>query len=225
MTAEEHASEIRVVIADDHAVVRRGTREILEHGGTDIHVVGEAADGAAAVELVDALLPDVAILDIGMPGISGVEATRLIKTRHPSVSVLILTVQNVDEYVWQAVRAGASGYLLKDVSDADLVYAVRTVAGGGGLIDPAVTPALLTRLQRKDQPASANQDLSSRELEVLRLAARGLSNRRIAELLDLSPRTIEVHMSNIFGKVGAGSRTEAVFIASRRGLIDLENES
>jgi len=223
VSADDGTSITRVVIADDHAVVRRGTRQMLEHAGTDIEVVGEAESGPEAVRMVDELLPDVAILDIGMPEMNGIEATRQIKEAHPSVGVLVLTVQDADEYVWRSIQAGASGYLLKDASDGELVDAVRTVAAGGARLDPAVTGAVLARL-RRGVDETPQPGLTPRETDVLRLAARGLSNRAIGTRLEISSRTVEVHMSNVLEKIGATSRTEAVVLAARRGLVDLGGE-
>lgn len=219
----DSAPGIRVVIADDHAVVRRGTREILEQSGGDILVVGEAQDGIEAVKIVEELIPDVAILDIGMPKLNGVEATRRIRDLLPTVGVLMLTVQIADEYVWQAVQAGASGYLLKDVGDQELVEAVQTIAAGGASLDQTITHGLLERMRRVHGETPSGQELRPRELDVLRLAAQGLSNRQIGEALGLSPRTVEVHMGKVFAKVGASSRTEAVVIAARRGFVHLED--
>lgn len=211
---------IRVVIADDHTVVRRGTREILEQGDASIEVIGEAGDGSEAVDLVCDLVPDVAIFDIGMPALSGVEATRRAKARCPDVAVLILTVQNSSDYVWRAIEAGASGYLLKDSDAQTLIDAVRTVAGGGSVLDETLTPVLLERLRggiASPQPT----DLTPRELQVLTEAAGGSSNRAIAELLGLSVRTVEVHMSSVLAKLEARSRTEAVMTALRLGLVEV----
>jgi DNA-binding NarL/FixJ family response regulator len=221
VSADDGTDTTRVVIADDHAVVRRGTRQMLEHAEAGIVVVGEAADGHDAVRMVEELLPDVAILDIGLPGLNGIEATRHIKEAHPSVGVLVLTVQDADEYVWRSIQAGASGYLLKDADDDELVDAVRIVAAGGARLDPAVTDGVLARLRRGENEGPGAV-LTTRETEVLRLAARGLSNRAIGEKLEISPRTVEVHMGNLFEKIGATSRTEAVVLAARRGIVDLD---
>ena len=218
----DSVSSIRVVIADDHAVVRHGTRQILEQGGGDIVVVGEAEDGIEAVRVVEELIPDVVILDIGMPKLNGVEATRRITEQCPSVGVLMLTVQIANEYVWRAVQAGASGYLLKDVDDVELVDAVRTIAAGGASLDQSITHAVLEQMRRAHGETPSGQELRPRELDVLRLAAQGLSNRQIGQALELSPRTVEVHMGKVFAKLGASSRTEAVVIAVRRGLVHFE---
>ncbi len=212
---------IRVVIADDHGLVRRGTREILE-GAESIQVVGEAADGREAVDAVTQLQPDVALLDIGMPILNGVEAAAIIHERLPDVRILMLTVHGDLEYLWQAIRAGASGYLLKDTTDSALVEAVMTVAGGRSVLDPTVTHLMLDRmrLEEADVDQAPIAELTERETETLSMAARGLSNREIGEALDRSPRTIEVHLHNAFKKLGVKSRTEAVVLALKHGLLD-----
>jgi DNA-binding NarL/FixJ family response regulator len=213
---------LRVVIADDHGLVRRGTREILEQDGS-VEVIGEAGNGVEAVDLVAELQPDVALLDIGMPEMNGVDATRVIKTRWPAVAVVVLTIHDDDEYVLQAIQAGASGYLLKDVADDDLIQAVHTVRGGGAVLDPAVTEVVIGRVRLSSPPEAETEDerLTARELEVLQLAGAGYSNRRIGVALSVSPRTVEVHMHRIFQKLDVTSRTEAVVLAARRGLIDI----
>ncbi|GMQ86005.1 MAG: response regulator transcription factor [Acidimicrobiia bacterium] len=206
----------RVLVVDDHTLVRRGTREILERR-TEIRVVGEAADGDEAVSLTDRLRPDVVLMDIGMPGLSGVEATREIKARWPDIEVLVLTVHDDDQYLFEAIRAGASGYLLKDVHDYELIDAVLTVAEGGVVLQPAMTRRLVAELRNRggtlnEPPPTC--PLTDRELEVLRLVAKGLSNREVGERLGLSARTVETHLTHVYRKLGASSRTEATI----RGL-------
>jgi len=212
---------IRVLIADDHALVREGTREILERAG-DIEVVGEAADGAEAVELAGRLLPDVAVIDIAMPQLNGIEATRRIKAEHPQISVLVLTVHDDDPYVYAMLEAGAAGYLLKDIHGAQLVDAVRSVRAGEAVLHPAITEKVLGRFRPAGTGAGSPQPLTDRELEVLRLAARGMSNKEIAGTLDLSARTVQVHLGRIFKKLSVASRTEAVIHGLRRGWFRLE---
>lgn len=212
---------IRVIIADDHAVLREGTRQLLERED-DIEVVGEAGDGAAAVDLVEATRPDVAILDIGMPVLNGVEATERIKQRWPEVAVLILTVHDEDTYVFAILEAGAAGYLLKNVHGDEVVDAVRAVTSGESVLHPAITQKVLARVRGRDGGGQGDAELTDRELQVLRLAAAGQGNKQISAELDVSPRTVQVHLSNVFGKLEVASRTEAVIQALKRGWIRLE---
>ncbi len=218
---------IRVIIAEDHAVVREGTRELLERE-EDIEVVGEAANGAEAVALAGELNPDVAILDISMPVMTGIEATAKIKAIRPSTAVLILTQYDYDQYVFALLAAGAAGYLLKDVPAADLVRAVRSVYAGEPVLHPTIAKKVLARFAPKEGPApqqalDASAHLTDREREVLRLAASGMGNARIGEHLSVSMRTVQAHLTNIFNKLGVGSRTEAVIACLRRGVLRLED--
>ncbi len=212
---------IRVLIADDHALVREGTREILARE-EDIEVVGEAADGEEVVSLARELVPDVAVIDVGMPRVNGLEATRRIKAEHPGIGVLVLTVHDDDPYVYALLEAGAAGYLLKDIHGSQLVEAVRSVRAGEAVLHPAIARKILGRFRASQAPAG-EQPLTDRELEVLRLAARGLSNKEIAAGLELSPRTVQVHLARIFRKLRVASRTEAVIHALRRGWFRLED--
>ncbi|GMR02193.1 MAG: response regulator transcription factor [Acidimicrobiia bacterium] len=217
----------RVLVVDDHTLVRRGTREILEHQ-TEIRVVGEAADGDEAVSLTDRLRPDVVLMDLGLPGLGGVEATREIKARWPEVQVLVLTVHDDDQYVFEAIRAGASGYLLKDVHDNELIDAVLAVAEGGVVLQPAVARRLVAGLRTRggtlDEPPPT-KPLTDRELQVLRLVAKGLSNREVSELLGVSARTVETHLSHVYRKLGASSRTEAVISGLKDEWLKLDEIS
>ncbi|HWQ12939.1 MAG TPA: response regulator transcription factor [Roseiflexaceae bacterium] len=208
---------IRVVIADDHTVVRTGIRELLSDEG-DIAVVGEARTGQEAVDLALALQPDVVVMDINMPELSGVEATRQIRTQAPQVRVLALTAYADDPYVYGLLDAGASGYILKTAEGRDIVRAVRSTAVGQAALDPAVAPRLIARLTR---PASHGDTLTERELDVLRRAARGLTNKQIGAELAISDRTVQNHLANIYAKLTVASRTEAVTAALQRGLIQL----
>jgi len=215
---------IKIVIADDHAVVRQGTRSLLERE-KDLEVVGEAADGEEAVKLIEQLRPDVAIIDIAMPKLSGVEVTRQIKPRCPSTAVLILTAYDNDEYVFALLEAGAAGYLLKDVSSREVVEAVRAVHAGESVLHPIIARKVISRLTSsatkvgEEKPAV---ELSEREIEVLKLAARGLGNKDIATKLFISKRTVQGHLGSIFNKLNVGSRTEAVFQAVKRGLLSFK---
>lgn len=213
----------RVVIADDHALVRDGTREFLDRED-DIEVIGEAADGEAAIALTMELDPDVVIMDIGMPLLNGVEATRRIKQERPQTAVLVLTVHDEDAYVFAVLEAGAAAYLLKDVPAGEVVRAVRAVRDGESVLHPAVTEKVLARFRGGGTAAPVEAfDLSDREHEVLRTAASGGSNKEVAAALGISPRTVQEHLRSVFRKLGAASRTEAVITALRLGLLELED--
>ncbi|OGO51570.1 MAG: DNA-binding response regulator [Chloroflexi bacterium RBG_16_68_14] len=218
--------KIRVIIAEDHAIVREGTRELLEREA-DIEVVGEAANGAEAVALVERLSPDVAILDISMPVMTGIEATEKIKAVRPSTAVLVLTQYDYDQYVFALLAAGAAGYLLKDVPSAEVIKAVRSVHAGEPVLHPAIARKVLARFAAEGpvepQPKDAEELLTEREREILLLAACGMSNARIAARLSVSMRTVQAHLTNIFNKLGVGSRTEAVVACLRRGIVRLED--
>ena len=214
---------IRVAIADDHAVVRQGLRTFLELQD-DVEVVGEAADGAEAVELVARTEPDVVLLDLVMPRLDGIEAIREIRARCPATRILVLTSFADDRTVLPAVRAGAAGYLLKDVQPPGLVSAIRTVHSGEALLAPAVATMLVEQLAAEDgangeasEPAGPH--LTPRELEVLAELARGRANKAIAFELGVSERTVKTHVSNILGKLGFSDRTQAAVYAVEHGLV------
>jgi two-component system, NarL family, response regulator LiaR len=215
--------QIRVIIADDHTLVREGTRRILEQHA-DICVVGEAADGIEAVALAGKLLPDVALIDIAMPRLNGIEATHQIKKIASSVAVIILTVHKNDHFITTLLAAGAAGYLLKDIRGSQLVDAVRAVRSGEAALHPAVARKVLERFQHEAAGCRRAPwgELSHRELEVLGLAARGMSNKDIGHELAVSTRTVQLHLTNIFGKLGVASRTEAVVYGLQHGWISLE---
>ena len=217
--------KIKVLLADDHVVVREGTRSLLERE-PDIEVVGEANDGEEAVELVDKLHPNVVLMDIAMPRVNGIEATRRIKAKYPSVATLILTAYDNDQYIMALLEAGAAGYLLKNVKGSDLVNAIRSVHAGEAVLHPAIARKVFNRFAgAKTGPAATPpQDLSEREMEILRLAANGMSNQEIADKLFLSRRTVQAHLANIFRKMDVGSRTEAVFQASKKGWLTLDEQ-
>ena len=219
--------KIRVIIADDHAVVREGTRRIFEQE-PDIEVVGEAANGVEAVALVQQLNPQVAIVDISMPVLGGIEATERIKAACPGTAVLILTSYDDDRYVFALLAAGAAGYLLKDVPSAEVVRAVRCVSAGEPVLHPAIARKVLARFAtqnevHEDEGSSAEGPLTEREREVLRLAACGMSNASIAGKLYLSVRTVQAHLTQIFHKLSVGSRTEAVIVGLRHGILNLDD--
>ena len=215
--------QIRVILADDHAVVRQGIRQFLEEAG-DIEVVAEAGDGAEALRLVEAHQPDVAVLDIRMPEMTGVEAARRIKERFPQVRVLVLTAYDDDPYVFALLQAGADGYVLKTASGDELVRAVRTVHRGDTALSPEIAAKVVRQAtsHRPEGAADQVETLTEREVEVLRLAARGLTNRAIGHALGISHRTVQGHLASIYGKLGVNSRTEAVTEALRRGWIVIE---
>ena len=216
---------IRVAIADDQALVRSGVRLILE-AEPDIDVVGEAADAAAAVELARSARPDVILMDVQMPGDDGIAATQeILAEAEGSVRVLILTTFDLDEYVYRALRAGASGFLLKDMSGEDIVAAVREAAlGGDALLAPAVTRRLIERFTaRRPPPASprsrALDELTGRELEVLQLVAQGLSNAEIADRLTIAETTVKTHVARLLMKLEVRDRVQAVIFAYENGVV------
>lgn len=207
---------IRVLLADDHGVVRKGVRDFLEEE-PDLDVVGEASDGAQAVDMALALRPDVVVMDIKMPHLSGIEATKRIKATAPEVRVLALSAYDDDPYVWGLLEAGASGYVLKTAESRELISAIRAVAAGRSALDPAIAPRIIARAARP----TTSSELTEREREVLHLAARGLTNKQIGHDLDISDRTVQNHLANIYAKLNVQSRTEAVTAALQRGLIQL----
>ena len=214
---------IRVLVADDQALVSAGFRAILD-AEEDIEVVAEAADGRQAVELVAALRPDVALLDVRMPIIDGIEAARRIAAADTTTRVLIVTTFDLDEYVYGALKAGACGFLLKDIERTHLVAAVRAAATGEALLAPAVTRRLIERFARLPTPGTAREaelaELTDREIEVMRLLARGLSNAEIADRLVVSPATVKTHVASILGKLRLRDRVQAVVVAYESGLIE-----
>lgn len=222
---QEQNSSIRVLLADDHALVREGTRRLLE-AEEDIIVVAEAASGEEAMEAVRRFHPDIAIMDIAMPGIGGINATRAIKGEYPETAVLMLSAYDDEPYLMALLEAGAAGFLLKNVHGQELLKALRAVARGESVLPPALAEKMMRRLATQsrmvEQPSAAHQ-LSDRELDVLRLAARGLPNKEIARRLNLSIRTVHSHLANIFAKMHVGSRTEAVLLALREGIISLQD--
>jgi len=217
--------EIRLVLADDHAVVRSGTRELLEQQ-PDLNIVGEASNGEEAVRLAGELQPDVVVMDVRMPKMSGVEATKEIKSTYPNVRILVLTAHDDDEYVFALLQAGANGYLLKTAEIEELVRAIRTVAAGQTALAPEVTGKVVAQFASgkslPDMQTEAQETydgLTERELDILRLVGKGLSNKQIGKQLYISDRTVQAHLSNIFSKLNVSSRTEAVMYAVRKGWI------
>ncbi len=213
---------IRLVLADDHAVVRKGIREFLEEDGT-IRVIAEAADGAEAMALVTREKPDVAVFDIQMPNMNGLEATREVKKKWPDTGVLVLTAFDDDPYIFAALQAGANGYLLKTASSDEIVQAVHAIVDGEIALSPAVAKKLVQRAAGNASGADeTTESLTERELEVLRLAGKGLGNKQIGAELGISDRTVQGHLANIYSKLHVATRTEAVLHAVREKWIELE---
>ncbi|MBE0480315.1 MAG: response regulator transcription factor [Dehalococcoidia bacterium] len=217
--------KIKILIADDHAVVREGTRQILEQE-QDLEVVAEAGDGEETIDMAVRCQPDIAIIDIAMPKLDGIEATRQIKQLCPNVTVLILTAYDDDQFIFSLLEAGAAGYLLKSVRSRELVDAVRAVYAGESVLHPLVARKVLNRFASSTERAKAGgprEGLSEREMEVLKLATRGYSNKDIAEELGLSTRTVQGHLGHIFNKLNVSSRTEAVVCALKEGWVTLKD--
>jgi len=218
-------SKIQILIADDHAVVREGTRQILEKE-PGLEVVAEAGDGEEAIRLAGEFKPNVAIIDIAMPKVDGIEATRQIKALYPAIAVLIFTAYDDDQFIFSLLEAGAAGYLLKSIRGRELVDAVRAVYAGESVLHPAIARKVLNRFgpaSRELKERRLSEALSEREMEVLKLACRGLSNQDIANELSLSLRTVQAHLSHIFNKLQVSSRTEAVVHALKEGWVTLED--
>jgi len=217
-------AKIRVLLAEDHVIVREGTRELVQHE-PDMEVVGEASDGEEAIQLTAKLRPDVVIMDIAMPKLNGIEATKQIKELYPATAVLVLTAYDDDQYIFALLEAGAAGYLLKNVRGRELIDAIRAVYAGESVLHPAITRKVIESFMPAGKPAERRiaEPLSEREMEVVKLAGRGMSNKDIAEELSLSVRTVQAHLGNIFNKLGVGSRTEAVLYALKKGWVALED--
>jgi NarL family two-component system response regulator LiaR len=218
---------IRILIADDHAVLREGMRNLLQQE-KDFDIVGEAGDGEEAARLASELKPDVVLMDIVMPKLSGIEATRLIKQSSPASAVLILTAYSDISYILGLLEAGACGYLLKSARGTEVKGAIRAVRSGESVLDSVVTRKLLKRVVNPGPNGIqrvAGAQLTLRENEILRLAAAGMSNKEIADKLFLSLRTVKAHLTNIFNKMGCGSRTDAIIKGLKQGYITLEDIS
>ncbi|RCK72112.1 MAG: DNA-binding response regulator [Anaerolineae bacterium] len=221
------AGAIRILIADDHRLFRQGLRHVFE-ACKDIEVVGEAENGRQAVKLARRLKPDVVLMDINMPDLDGVQATHLICEFNPACRVIILTMYRQDQYVFEAIKAGARGYLLKDIDEHQLVEAIFTVQRGEALIDPSLAARLLDefrRLSSQMSPASSQEELSEGEMQVLRLVAQGANNQTVADRLNLSERTVANRLSEIYRKLHVNSRTQAALVALRRGWAKLEEDT
>lgn len=224
------SNKIRVLIVDDHQVVREGLSFILKTKG-DIEVVGMAEDGKDAIEKARALVPDVVLMDISMPRMDGVEATRQIKKENPQIGVVVLTMYAEEEYIFDLVRAGAAGYLLKDADSAQIAKAIRAISRGESMIHPVIASKILTEFSQLSgggasarRPLQAEHNLSDREITVLKLVADGKTNKEIANSLNLSEKTVKNHVRNIFRKLDVSDRTQAAIYALRTGLIELKSK-
>ncbi len=227
MTQQElRAAEanVRILIVDDHAIVRKGIRALLSEAG-GFEVVGEADNGQAAVLLAQETQPDVILMDLLMPGVDGIEATRQITSRQPKARILVLTSFAADNKVFPAIKAGALGYLLKDSSPDELVRAIRQVQRGEPSLHPTIARKLLQEIARPAEREPAPEALTARELEVLQLIAQGLSNQEIADRISVSESTVRAHVSRILGKLHLASRTQAALYAVREGLTDADAAS
>lgn len=209
---------IKVMIVDDHSLVREGLKAVFDQG-KDIEVVGEAGSGEEAIDMVDSVKPDVILMDISMPGMNGIQATRLIREKNPAAKVVILTMLDQEGYVYEAIKAGATGYMLKSTSSDDLVNAIQTVHEGKALLHPDATAQLLKEFVTLAENKAKDYGLSNREMEVLQLLSEGKTNKELAKALWISEQTVKTHVSHIFGKLGTSDRTETVARALRDGLV------
>jgi two-component system response regulator NreC len=217
-------SEIRVLLAEDHTIVRKGLRSLLDAEAT-MTVVGEAENGRQAIDQVEHLLPDVVVMDIAMPGLNGLEATRQIKKRFPDVQVLVLTVHTGEEYILQILRAGASGYLVKQAAPTDLVQAIQAAHRGDVFLSPSISRKVIEEYVQQASAAAeldSYETLTDREREVLQLIAEGSSTRQIAEQLHISVKTVETHRAHLMDKLELHSTAELTQYAIRKGVISLE---
>ena len=215
----------RILVADDHAMLREGMRNLLEQE-EDFELAGEACDGEEAVRMARELSPDIIIMDIVMPKLNGVEATRIIKEENASIAILVLTAYSDIRYIIGLLEAGACGYLLKNSPGKDVIKAIRSVMAGESVLDPEVTRKLVQRLatmSKNPEEREPNGHLTSREMEILKWASRGMSNKEMSEQLFISLRTVKAHMTNIFNKLGCSSRTDAIIKGLKQGYIDLED--
>jgi DNA-binding NarL/FixJ family response regulator len=223
MMVASNTSKIHILLVDDHIILRQGTRHLIDNE-SDMEVVGEAGNGEEAIRKVQELKPDVVILDVAMPVLNGIEATKRIKEISPATTILVLTGYDYDEYIFSLLEMGAAGYLLKDVNGDELVKAVREVYAGEPVLHPTVMRKLMDRCKSPLTEATKinnSEHLSDREMEVLRLAAKGISNKEIADSLIISVRTVQAHMRSIFSKLDVGSRSEAIIYGLKQGWFNL----
>ena len=220
--SKKPTSKISVLLADDHVVVREGIRELI-NATADMIVVAEASDGKEAVDLSAKLKPNIVLMDIAMPEINGIEATREIKEKSPATNVLVLSAYDNEEFVIEVIKARAAGYLLKNVEGADLLSAIRAVHVGDSVLAPGITKQVFTALREEKPTRERNRQsrcrLTERELEVIRLGAEGLTNRQIAEELGLSERTVQTHWRNVYVRIDVCSRVEAIMLCLKQGWI------
>jgi DNA-binding NarL/FixJ family response regulator len=224
---DQQPKKISVLLADDHPLMRKALRVTLE-SEPGIAIVGEAADGQEAVEMAGRLKPDLVIMDVTMPHLNGIEATRKIKGNNPDIAVLALTVHDDTEHIMGMLDAGAAGYVTKSIFDKELVRSVKAVVSGETVIGPPVLKEVLQHALKymgKPEPVKTKNKLSTRDLEILKLAAKGLNNKNIALELNLSPLTVKVYMVEIFSKLNVASRTEAVITALKTGLLTIDDIS
>jgi two-component system, NarL family, response regulator LiaR len=222
---QEHNTKIKILLADDHPLIRWALKNIL-NTQPDFKIVGEAGDGVEALKLVSEQLPDVVIMDISMPNMNGLEATRQIKAKHPDIAVLVLTIHGESEHVFGILEAGAAGYLTKAVFGEEVINSVRAVISGETVLSTPIAELIIRNSRRLTEKPVHLQDgerLSCRELEILKLVAHGMSNRDIATGLNLSLNTVKGHLGDIFAKLRVSSRTEAIMIGVRAGILSIEN--
>ena len=216
--------KIKVLIADDHTILRQGIKALLDNQA-EIEVIGEAKDGREALTLIERLLPDVVLMDIAMPGLNGLEATRRIKKKFPKIKVLVLTMYTNEEYVFQILNAGANGYLVKETAFQDLISAIRAVYRDEAFMSPSISKKVINRyMQRVRETNNTTGDiLTTREREILQLIAEGSSSKKIAEALFISPKTVETHRTHIMDKLNIHNRTNLVKYAIRTGIVDIDS--
>ena len=224
-TGETGKTWIRVLLVDDHLLFRQGVRRLLEGAG-DIEVVGDAETGEESVHLAEDLAPDIVLLDVAMPTLSGIDAARMIKASSPRAGIIMLTVHADEEFLFEAIKAGAMGYLLKDCTPDELIRAIRVVHSGEGLLAPTMAAKVMREFARTRETkdlAAVHLPLTQREVEILQHVTTGLANKEIANRLSISERTVKNHLSNIMEKLHVNSRTQAAVYALRRGLVPPQN--